>query len=164
MHWPPHKRVFWTQATCYTGQKQTRKDMAAAQNGYSRSAHKPQHTWKKTKPNRHGPIRHKKRIFIFCTHKPHTPKKTHTHTTGASTFCTLNKKLSYVPVQHGDRGVEPEELGVQVRPRLPIAAGVLTRDLDARLARRVPGLELAMYLIEKKDKKTRESDILGTVQ
>ena len=102
-------------------------------------------------------------IHILHTQASHG-KKTHTHTTGASTFCTLNKKLSYVPVQHGDRGVEPEELGVQVRPRLPIAAGVLTRDLDARLARRVPGLELAMYLIEKKDKKTRKSDILGTVQ
>lgn len=53
---------------------------------------------------------------------------------------------SYVPVQHGDRRVEPEELGVQVRPRLPVAAGVLSRDLDARLARRVPRLELAVHL------------------
>lgn len=61
-------------------------------------------------------------------------------------------------MQHRDGGVEAEELGVQVRSRLSVAAGVLSRDLDARLARRVPRLEFAVHLFFSLRQHLQESD------
>lgn len=51
------------------------------------------------------------------------------------------------PVKHGHGRVEAKKLGVEFGPRLSIAAGVLPRDLYARLARGVPSLELAVHLV-----------------
>lgn len=54
--------------------------------------------------------------------------------------------INHPPMEHRNSRVEPQELSVEVRPRLPITTSVLSRDLYARLARRVPSFKLAVYL------------------
>lgn len=49
-------------------------------------------------------------------------------------------------MKHRNGRVEAEQLRVEIRPGLSVTAGVLSRDLDSRLAGRVPSLQLAVYL------------------